>query len=134
MADAIKLDSEDVFLQFEIHGHTFDVDLSEAVDLLREQVDQKHADDPQGSQAFLDTTVGILKDRWQVPKCGRSAAWAFYQAIVNAHEELKKTTGLTPESATGSESTAEDGAEPESGSDSTISTDATPSEICASLT
>lgn len=134
MADAIKLDEEECFLSFEINGYPFQAEAWEAGDLLSRHVDSKHASDPKGDQSFLDSTAELLRNRWGVPTCGRRAAWLFYSSVTGRLDELKKTTGLTPKSATGSESIPEAGASPESEPASTTSNDATPSEICASLT
>lgn len=133
MAETIKLDEEDYLLDFEIHGFAFVVDVAEALDLLVEKVDKPHAKDPTGSKAFLNTIIGLLKERWGVPRCGQSAAWQFYKTLTEFGDELKKTTGETPKSGTGSESTPAAGQKPESEPASTTSSDATPSEMCASL-
>jgi len=130
----IRLDADDCFLQFEIYGHTFEVDAWDASDVLAKEIDAKHAGQPKGELAFLDDTVALLKSRWGVPRCSRKGAWLFYQAVTGKVDELKKTTGPTQESATGSESTADAGQAGSSAPGLPTSIDATPAEICASLT
>jgi hypothetical protein len=132
VSQPIKLDADAVFLSLEMHGHQFEVDLWDAGERLAE-IDRKHAQDPKGCQNFLDSVVELLRERYGVSRCSLRGAWQFYSLIVGKEEELKKTISQTPESPTGSESTAEAGPAGSSASDSTTCSDATPSEICASL-
>lgn len=129
----IRLDEEDCFLSFELYGHQFEVDAWDASDVLAKEIDAKHAGQPKGELAFLDDVIALLKSRWGVPRCSRKGAWLFYKTVTDKTDELKKTTGSTLESATGSESTAAAGQAGSSAPDLTTLQDAMPSEMCASL-
>lgn len=138
----IQLDTESEWLTFEIHGHSFSVEIFEANDILAEN-DRKYLNDPDAcldcnhefirigddrkkrpltcpkcqsenvfpSQRFLDGVAEILISRWKAPRCSRSEAGAFYNAVVDAAEAKKKPSQTQPESHSSTEgSTHEDGA------------------------
>lgn len=48
------------------------------------------------SQLYLDDVVSLLKSKFNVPRCSRTEAYAFYSKIVELSDSLKKTTGSTP--------------------------------------
>lgn len=134
MADSDKATLDYCVIQFEVGDRSIPVEVWDAGDVLSREVDAKHAGDAEGAQEFLDTTAALMQERWGFPRCSRRAAWQFYETVVAKLEELKKTTGSTPASATGSEPTAAIGPNGESAPDSKTSPDVTPSEMCASLT
>lgn len=130
----IKLVESDPLIEIELSGHTFTLWIWDAGGELA-AIDKRHAGDPPGSQLFLDSVIELLRDRYGVAKCSRHAAWRFYCLVVDEQDKLKaivdeqkKTTGSTPESATGLESIPEDGADSTKKPDSPTSTDSTPSE------
>lgn len=130
-----NIDQSEDFMAFTLDGKTIEFDLFEATTAMAD-IDRKHkgdlhtcnacglqfalsADDDQvkcpgpecGSadirfdQSFLDDVAAYLIARGY-PRCGRRAAGLFYQRTVDIRTGLKKNTVLTPESATGLESTA----------------------------
>lgn len=121
----IKLDTDDCFVAFEMHGHTFECDVWEAGEQLK-AIDLKHQGAPEDSEDWLDDVAALLRAAYGVTKCTRRGAWKFYAAIVAQMEELKKTISPTPVSATGSGVTVETGPAPSSSPGSPTSTDCTP--------
>ena len=123
-----NLTEHDPFLTIEMYGQPITLSLWDAGEELAE-IDRKHADDPKGSQLFLDSVVDLLKTKYGLPQCSRRGAWKFYCFVVGEEEALKKTIGQTPESGTGSELTPDSGQEPSSAPGSPTSTGSTPSKI-----
>lgn len=130
-----NIDQSEDFMAFTLDGKTIEFDLFEAATAMSD-IDRKHkgdlntcnacglqfADNPDDEQvkcpgpecgssdigfeqSFLDDVAAYLVARGYA-RCGRRAAGAFYQRIVDIRNGLKKNTVLTPESATGSESIA----------------------------
>jgi Zn finger protein HypA/HybF involved in hydrogenase expression len=139
MATAARtiIDQAEDFVEFQIDGHAFEIDLDEAGEKLAE-IDRRHKDDliecvdcgakftvEPGSgkvhcpscksgqvlidQSFLDDVAAYVQSKG-VKRCGRRASALFYNALCDALVALKKNTVATPESPTGTaDSTPPDG-------------------------
>lgn len=133
-----NIDQSEDFMAFTLDGKTIEFDLYEAFTSLAD-IDRQHMGDlhtcnkcalqfandgasgelrcpmPEcGSteirvdQSFLDDVAAYLIGRGY-PRCGRRAAGAFYQRVVDIRNGLKKNTIATPESPSGTASTVLDG-------------------------
>ncbi|HVX15945.1 MAG TPA: hypothetical protein VHC22_32475 [Pirellulales bacterium] len=140
---------DDPTVQLEMYGRVFTVRLWDINDDLS-IIDKRHANDPKikfadGTERhdprFLDSVIGLLRDRYGVEGCSREGAWRFYSFVTGEFKKLraridakKNSVGPTAESPTGSESTAETGEKSNGAPGSPTSNDATPNETCASAT
>ena len=139
-----NIDQSEDFLAFTLDGQSIEFDLYEVFDSMS-AIDRRHMGDlhlcnkcgtefptnPEGGelqcpgpechskdvrvdQSFLDDVAAYLVGRG-FARCGRRAAGAFYQRVVDIRSGLKKNTALTPESPIGSELTPLAGLPDESG-------------------
>lgn len=129
----INIDQSEDFVAFTIDGQSVEFDLDEA-GLRLAEIDRRHKDDMIEcldcggkftatanqtkvtcpgcqsenylvDQSFLDDVAAYVRSKG-VARCGRRAASAVYQAIVETLGRLKKNTTPTPASDSGTESTA----------------------------
>lgn len=110
----ITLDENVQFLEFTLHGHTFEVDPFQANDELTDidrQFEEYLVDNPEGGKKFvdaksqllwLDAIASHLRGRYGAPRCSRFGASQFYDVVTSKVRELKKKVSWTLNSATGS--------------------------------
>lgn len=135
----ITLDENVQFLEFTLHGHTFEVDPFQANDDLANidrQFEEYLVDAPEGGKKFadeksqmlwLDAIAAHIRERYGAPRCSRFGASQFYDVVTRTVADLKKKVSWTLNSATGSGSTEPECPSGGNGQSLRISPDSTPS-------